>query len=265
MAVSAEDVARADRIVQIFAPVRFELPAPTETRLRAMSDYMRSSPKSTGHLATCRGKDWLTAMSEQIFGAFREGLVAVHYHLARITAIERSITEIANAHRDELFIDGNVLVGFFCRPLNTEYQAFKFAVRRTLEYLAGAAAMYFKTEGNRIRKLGVTIDGREPRDRSRSVQARLAASNLIDVIGADNEKSVRDVLAHYASVHAGAVNIHAGPDRTVLVRLVGGGEEFQPFGEPKTSSLSAILPREVTWLEDLAFGVFGDLGLLPDS
>jgi hypothetical protein len=252
------------RSVALFAPVQFDLPAETELRLRGMHEFLNSSPGSIEHLRRRRGRDWLADMREQIFGAFREGLVAVHYHLARIGEIERSITEIAQAHSDELLLPG-ATIGLFSRPLNAEYQAFKFAVRRTLEYLAGAVTMYFKTDGNRIRKLGSTVDGRDPIERAQLIQTRLIEANLPAVIGAEDDKSVRDLLAHYRSVDAGAINIRADQTGHVSVQLVGGGEELEPFGDPSTASLSAILPYEVRWLEELAFGLFRDLGLLSET
>lgn len=161
-----------------------------------------------------------------------------------------------------LFSTPPTTLALFCRPLNAEYQAFKFAVRRTLEYLAGAVAMYFKADGTRIRKLAVTIKGREPADRARLVQSRLAASNLQVVIGEDDEKSVRDLLAHYRSVDAGAINITVNDQGEVLIRIAGGGERLQPLGDLAASNLAAVLEREVVWLEELAFGLFSDIGLL---
>jgi hypothetical protein len=151
----------------------------------------------------------------------------------------------------------------FCRPMNAEYQAFKFAVRRTFEYLAGAVAMFFKTDGTRIRKLATTINGREPADRVRPVQARLAVANLETIIGTDDEKSVRDLFAHYRSVDAGAINILVDAEGEIQIRVVGGGERLPAFGDLATCNFSTVLEREVAWLEDLAFGLFSDLGLLP--
>jgi hypothetical protein len=147
--------------------------------------------------------------------------------------------------------------------LNAEYQAFKFAVRRTLEYLAAAVATFFKTDGTRIRRLATTIDGREPTARARTVQARLAAANLEAIIGTDDERSVRDLLAHHRSIDAGVVNIRVDEEGDVRIRVAGGGERLQPFGDLATCNVSTILEHEVAWLEDLAFGLFSDLGLLP--
>jgi hypothetical protein len=194
----------------------------------------KSCPNSTVHLAGSRKKDWLAAMQEQIFGAFREGLVAVYYHLDHIRQLERAIADRAETSRDLLFSTPPTTLGLNCRPLNAEYQAFKFAVRRTLEYLAGAVAMFFKTDGTRIRKLATTIDGREPTDRARPIQARLAGANLEANIGTDDERSVRDLLAHYRSIDAGVINIQVDEQGQIQIRVAGAVSD---------SRLSAISQR----------------------
>lgn len=96
-------------------------------------------------------------------------------------------------------------------------------------------------------------------DRAPTVQARLAAAN----IGTGDERSVRDLLAHYRSIDAGVINIQVDEQGEIQIRVAGGGERLQAFGDLATCNLSTVLEHEVAWLDDLAFGLFSDLGLLP--
>jgi len=258
-------IARAARAHALLTPLMFELVGDAEPRLRAMHTRLQSgaADADVAHLDSPRGKDWRKAMEEQIFGAFREGLVAVHYHLHRVCEIETEIRRTVDANGDEIVPVGSSM-GFFCRPLNVEYQGFVLAVRRTLEYLAGAVAMYFKTDGNRIRKLGQIVDKKDPGAKSKAVQTRLAAARLEAVIGRGGRDSVRDELTHYSSIDAGTVNIHRLADGAIRIVLVGGGEGLPHSWEAGSEDLSATLDRRRAWLEHLAFGLFSDLGLSPE-
>ena len=255
-------LAQALRARALLAPLTFELLGDAEPRLRAIHARLKSGTADAdlAHFAAPRGKDWRASMEEQVFGAFREGLVAVHYHLQRVREIENDIRRTVDENGDDIVPVGSS-VAFFCRPLNVEYQGFVLAVRRTLEYLAGAVAMYFKTEGNRIRTLAQTVDQKEPAAKSEAVKARLATAQLESVIGRGGRDSVRDELTHYSSIDAGTVNIHRLAGGSIRVVLVGGGEELPNSWDDGSEDLSATLERRRAWLEDLAFGLFSDIGL----
>jgi hypothetical protein len=151
------------------------------------------------------------------------------------------------------------------RPLLAEYQALEFALRRTLEYLAGATSAYFKTDGQRFRTLALTISEKRPLAASRRVRERLAAGDVEQLIGERaGAKSVRDRIAHHESVSPGVINIGRKFDGALWVRLHGEAENLNSsFDVEYTETLTEVLRRRIERVEDLAFGIFSDLGLSP--
>src|SRR6185436_8068324 len=228
-------------------------------------EVVRTDPTTLAHLRPSPGKrDWLATTKERIFGDFREGLATTRYHLDRVELIESEITTIAKAHESQLFARGNIGLGLHSRPLVAEYQAFEMALRRSLEYLAAAIAAYFKTDGNRIRGLSDTVADREPRAASTAVCVRLDNADIEGLIGSrSGSKSVRDRLAHHESVSPGVVNIGRDFDGALWVRLHGEAEDLNQLGRKETQTLSQVLGERVERAEDLAFGLFEDLGLVP--
>jgi hypothetical protein len=238
----------------------------SDARLDAVWEFLKTEPPSLRHLQPSSGKrDWLAEMKERIFGNLREGLAITRYHLDRVEMIEGQITAIAREHETSLFNKANMGFGLHSRPLVAEYQAFEIALRRSLEYLAGAVSAYFKTDGNRIRTLATTIGGRSPEEAATAAAARLEAANIEQLIGSrTGSKSVRDRLAHYESVSPGIVNIGQSFDGALWVRLHGEAEDLNPLGSEKTETLSHVLMGRIERVEALATGLFIDLGLLPN-
>jgi hypothetical protein len=250
----------------VFAPVTERGSSEiSDANLDAVWEFLQTGPSSLAHLQPSDGKrDWLTEMKERIFGSLREGLAITRYHLDRVGLIEYRIEAIAKEHEAALLPTRNMGLAITSRPLVAEYQAFEFALRRSLEYLAGAVSAYFKTEGNRIRNLAVTVGGREPTSASAAVVARLENASIERLIGVrSGPKSVRDRVAHHESVSPGVINIGRKFDGSLWVRLHGEAEGLNTSFPEETETLSEILGKRISRVEDLALGLFEDLGLLP--
>jgi hypothetical protein len=256
------DVERSLEVYRAFEPLRYDLPRKLQEKFRVISDRLGTEepPLAFAHLAPTNGRDWLSTMKERIFGHTHDGLGATNYHLDRVRDLEREVQAVAQANR-ALIAEGST-VSFPCQPLNYEYQAFAFSLRRTLEYVAGATASFFKTEGSRIRTLSKTIEGKAPEAQRLAVQERLAEADLAKVIGTGDRLAVRDRLAHFESVDAGTINVMKLHDGRFLVMLLGGGEDLPFSAEEEREDLPTVLARRAEWLEDLTFGLFGDLGLI---
>lgn len=233
--------------------------------LDAIRDFVQTDPSSISHLRPIEGKrDWLAEFKARLFEAFHEGLAISRYHLDRARLVESQIKEIAERHEAALLPRKGMVIGLSCRPLVAEYQAFEMALRRSLEYLAGAISAYFKTDGNRLRTLARTVNGREPAAVSAAVVARLEDADIEKLIGSrSGSKSIRDRVAHHESVSPGVVNIGHKTDGSLWVRLHGDAEDLNPLGSEETQTLSEALEARIQVVEDLALGLFEDLGLVP--
>jgi hypothetical protein len=231
--------------------------------LNSVHDFLQTDPSSVSHLQPIEGKrDWLAEFKARLFESFREGLAIARYHLDQAELIETRIRGIAEKQEAALLPSDGMVLGLSCRPLVAEYQAFEMALRRSLEYLAGAISAYFKTDGNRIRTLAKAVKDREPAAASAAVVARLHAADLEQLIGSrSGSKSVRDRVAHHESVSPGVVNIGRKSDGSLWVRLHGDAEDLNPLGSEETQTLSEALEKRIQRVEDLALDLFQDLGV----
>ncbi len=104
--------------------------------------------------------------------------------------MEQQLLNLAKAYLPIIQIgEGTGVAGGNTRRMNFEYQAFVFALRRTLEYFAVSVGAFFKHDVHRIRKLVYTISGAEPRDISERVSLVLEESlrKLSDILPPDNK------------------------------------------------------------------------------
>ena len=138
----------SDRAGPFFAALQhlagFELPPDSRRRFLALHASLTAMPRPPllARLTIEGGsrKDWLTPLTEAVLGHVQEGLAAYHYHLSNIELIEHEITALAQRSLAELQIPTpSAIGGGNTRRLNFEYQAFVFAARRTMEYLAGGS------------------------------------------------------------------------------------------------------------------------------
>ena len=149
----------------IAAVAGHDLPSPLKEELDAASLAVGEpdSEAPIGHLAPREGKpDWRGRLGRRR-GHALEGLAVAHYHYTRTLEIERDITTMLRSLETPL---PSSTMGFASRKLNAEYQAFVFALRRSMEYFAAAMGAFFKTDCRRIRDLEGAIVGREPLERS---------------------------------------------------------------------------------------------------
>lgn len=260
----------------------FELPATTKSKFLAVHAAVTRTPRLPVLASlTVEGesrRDWLKPFTEAVLGHVQEGLAASYYHLTNVESIEREITTFASAAVGDLRIPmGSGIAGGNTRRLNFEYQAFVFAVRRTMEYFAVSVGSVFKREAHRIRTLAASIEGAEPVELGKRVQLKLNDSlqNLSDLLPpAESERSVRDQLAHWKAVDAGVFNISAGPNGT-FIGIAGGGENIRAWDsgavvEPRRQKelaieltrLSPVLQDQVARVESMIFGVYAELGII---
>ena len=222
--------------------------------------------------------DWLARCRHGILGDVQEGLYSSLYHLTRVEQIESGMLAIAKKHAPNLeMLPASGAGGGNSRALNAEYQAFAFAIRRTLDYLAVAAAAYFKTECHSIRKLSAAVNARAPQSTSIALRAFLSAQlpNISDVIPGDKHKdrSIRDRLAHWQSVSAGSFSISRAP-WGYDVSLIGGGHDLpvfrpQPAGADRAdvggmvtyTALGPLLRSQFERVERVIYGALDALNI----
>jgi hypothetical protein len=191
-------------------------------------------PDCLTHLHSHRSErvDWLRRFRSSVLGSLQEGVYASSYHLSRIQSIESEMLQIAEQFLPQLGkpVTSSGMGGGNSRALNFEYQAFAFALRRTLEYLAVAVASFFKSDCHSIRSLYRNLDGATPVDRALQIRAVLAEHMpaLQDVIPFDKDtrRSLRDRLAHWEAIPAGTFNVSRGP-WGASIGLVGGGHNLR--------------------------------------
>jgi hypothetical protein len=260
----------------------FELPATAKNKFLAFHTAVTRTPRLPVLVRlTIEGgsrRDWLQPFINAGLGHVQEGLAASYYHVANVDSIEREIINLASVTLGELKIPRYSGVGGGnTRRLDFEYQAFVFALRRSMEYFAVSVGTFFKRPVHRIRALANSLEQAEPLELSQRVQTRLNESlqSLSDLLPpADNERAVRDQLAHWKAVAAGVFNISAGPDGT-FIGIAGGGENIQPWdsgirlelrrqkeGSIEFTRLAPVLQDQVSRVESMIFGIYDELGLM---
>lgn len=281
LANEAWHIRLAEMFAEISAVAGFSPPrAMTDGFFALHKDLIETIPVGLAHLnpKNADAPDWLARLRHAVLTSVQEGLYASQYHLTRVESIEDAVVEIAKRHAPSLDMPpGSGAGGGNSRALNCEYQAFAFAIRRTLEYLAVATAAFFKTECHSIRRLGGAINSREPADIRSRVQSALAEHLplLRDILPDDkhSDRSLRDRLAHWESVPAGSFNVSKtswGYD----IGVAGGGHELPPFrprpSEAANSSgqmvaasktLGPVLREQYERVERAVFDVLGAIGI----
>jgi hypothetical protein len=153
-------------------------------------------------------------------GDVRSALAAAHYHRLQIALLEDAVGKLLE-ESDFAKRMGNATMGLGgTRKLDFEYQAFVLACRRSLDYLAGVIAAFFKAEINNFRRLPKSLEKKRPA----SVVAAIGAAHArhaedLGFILDEGRFSTRNRIAHYEFVPAGVINLTA---RGFV--FVGGGE-----------------------------------------
>lgn len=210
-----------------------------------------------------------------------DGLGATYYHCSRITRIEiDSIAAISRFEPDILRVMGSrpsTIAYGSTRQLDYEYQAYLFAYRRTLEYLAGAIAACFKAECHSIRDLSKSLTKYQPKDLTERVASTLGKglANMTDVLPPDSavRRSPRDQTAHWSPASAGSFNLFLG-EHGIQIGVIGGGEDLPPpitlFSDKAGAGtskggpqLGIALVQQIHRMESLIHACFRDLGIAP--
>jgi hypothetical protein len=252
--------------------LRFRVPASVERRMDAVqSAANEESPTALlrpGWDAD-RWQQWRVSF-QQSLQHVSDGLAAAHYHHTQVVRIERRVTELVMDNRD-LFADMPGLERGFtfgprCRPLAFEFQAFLFAERRTLEYLAVAIAR-FSRDCHRIKGLGKALVGQEPRGPRERVEARLDRDLPTFGLSSSSRRDARDRVAHWEAVDAGQINILVLASGEIRIAIFGGEEGLKSLNVANDPGLTLgeAVNERLARLAEFAFGCFTDLGLAEET
>lgn len=263
------------------ATIGFELPTKTKQKFQSISAHFNAQPPLPQLLrlkpVSESNKNWWHIFAESVLHSVQEGLAATYYHQKRVEILEQKIIKIAVAAIPELQLPKkSVLAPGSERQLNFEYQAYLFAIRRTLEYFAVSVGAFFKCDAHRIRTITETIRGREPAENCEKVRKKItiALRNLTDILPPDKKiKGSRDILAHYKSVSAGTLNI-ANRESGYEIRLWGGGERLEAWSTetpPQVAQriengiafeiLNPTLLNQIAKVEQLIFDFYQTIGI----
>ena len=197
---------------------------------------LESVPSALSHLSPSRpsGPDWLSRFRSAVLDSLQEGVYAAHYHLACVERMESEMLGVAAKYASSLGLPARSALGVGhgnTRALTYEYQAYAFALRRTLEYLGVAIAAYFKSDCHSIKDLLKAIKNKDPKGRAKRVEQVYASriGDLQDIVPSDkhNDRSVRDRLGHWEAVNAGTLNIVLTPSGFEIA-IHAGGHELSP-------------------------------------
>jgi hypothetical protein len=152
-----------------------------------------------------------------------EALAGACYHRDRAAFMEDQLVEAtADPELVPILEGGHMMTGGDTTALDEEYQSFVLALRRSLDYLAGACAALFRQEAHRFRSLHAILSRR----RSPLADAVLRSIEeceraLGDYLEDGEGKSIRSRICHYGIVRVGK------PDaRKRGLRLIGGPERL---------------------------------------
>ena len=248
----------------------FDLPAEVKRKFLAIYSSLRARPRPPwlARLTVEEGarRDWYTPLVESILGDVQEGVACCHYHLSRVEEIENQLIALVGSLPEVCDILSNVgTAGGNTRVLDFEYQAFVFALRRTLEYFANSVGSFFKKQMRSFKNLRGDLANAMPEDFRERVGKSLdrARGDLIKsgLLSQGEEKSVRDRLAHRKTVGAGAFHVNYAPDR-ISVGVFGGGEDLRPGTAAFAATLTPNLCVQLQLAQNLIFGCYRDLRLL---
>lgn len=258
--------------------------APPEILVRFNQIYFcnhRNENPRLAHLAPdpAGRMNWFQKLEVSI-AEVRTGLTAVHYHAKNIGDLELAACKSAMQVLPHLGIaPGTTIATGGYERIDFEYHSYVMAARRTLEYLSGSIANYFKRECHSLRKLSRVMQTARnfPEVSSRiSRRTDLALEKIATTIGAGNsDRSVRDRLAHWENVPSGTLNM-SRIDNRYRVQIFGGGENLTsmsganvleiPLNPEKTHfavlGLSPKIKTQIGVIEWLIFGSYWDIGLL---
>jgi hypothetical protein len=154
---------------------------------------------------------WQRIYSESIFGSAQPAVSAVFYHRENLLRIERDILSFIYLDKLVKTMGKTLMGGGNTRKLDFEYHAFVFAYRRSLDFLSRGIASLLKEDLHSFRKLPLLRNNHpECPWLEEILEIHLEfAPQLKSFIGTEKDRSIRDKLAHYLNVPAGALNVNS--------------------------------------------------------
>lgn len=263
-------------VAAVLDVVNFTLPDETQAKFERIVEGIRAKPPWVARLLPQDGgPNWYLKFGDGVSWSLREGLGASYYHAENAATLEqRAVKAAANALERLEPGDHPSVKQIYTRKLNYEYQAYRLALRRTLDYLAVTVCAFFKRPCNSIngveKALKKATDELDRRDRIVPCVNQVRV-DLADIIGV-GFLSVRDQIAHWAAVEAGTLAIHWGKNLTA-VSMAKGGEKLDPwvfsFEPPRPINygvttgfhrLGLKLREQIERVETAIFAVLGELG-----
>lgn len=264
-------------IEAVLEVVNFRLPDEIHERFERIVEEIRARPPCVARLLPKEeGKtNWYLKFGNGVSWSLREGLGASHYHAENAAALEQQAVEAAAGGLDKLEApDWASQKPIYTRKLNYEYQAWRFALRRTLDYLGFTVCAFWKKPCNSINGVRKALedarDELERRDRVVAAVDRVRA-DLADIIGVESW-SVRDQIAHWEALEAGTLDILWDKNLTG-VSMARGAENLDPwvfsFDPPMPINYGAaigfhrlvvVLRKEIRRVENAVFDVLRELG-----
>jgi hypothetical protein len=191
---------------------------------------------------------WQKRHSEAVLGSVQSAVAAVYYHRDNMVRIENEILFFGKKTELLAFIgNGSIGIGN-TQKLDFEYQAFVFAYRRSLDYLARAIASLLKQEFHSFRTLPKDLDPYGTQNWVRLLVAmhKKHLPRLYSFLSDGQTKSTRDLIAHYMHVPAGCLNVNAKG-----IFFMGGGERLSG-----SLTLGTVLQDNIETLEGILFEAF---------
>jgi hypothetical protein len=250
-----DDCIRAARDIAGFT----EFPETLRTPFQYFHEFItKPQPQFITDLrANPKYEHWYYRLINGILGNTQSAFECVYYHYFNVLDMEsRLIDRLAQGNHRNVMGSASLSIGNTKR-LDFEYQAFVFAYRRALEYLARSIAAYFKTDCNSFKDL--------PKAIIRTKAPGVISSPLLTlhpewvktfrfVLSSGNEhRSIRDEIAHYSFVSAGSINLSSSG-----FMVAGGGEGLEPFSGKSLSDAHKTRVDQLTKCLSDAIYVFTD-------
>lgn len=167
---------------------------------------------------------WQKRHHEAVFGSAQAAATAVFYHRDNLLQIEQQLLSFPELKQLIEAMGSVGMGGGNTQKLDFEYHGFVFAYRRTLDYLTQAATALLRNDLKSFRDIPKLVKSYPTNDLVKTLVTIHGkyAHQLGTFLSDGAAKSVRDRLAHYNHVAAGALNVNASG-----VFIAGGGENLE--------------------------------------
>jgi hypothetical protein len=230
---------------------RFDMPPSSKSLFTAYHSHFFDAPRpafSADWGESSPNWRWQKRHSEAVLGSTQAAFTGVYYHRDNLLRIERDILAFPRMQELMALVGNSAIGGGNTQKLDFEYHAFIFAYRRSLDYLARAIASLLKQEFHSFRELPVSLKAHAQHEWDQRIIDihRKYAPRLGSFLSKSEEKSTRDLIAHYMHVPAGCLNVNA-----TGIFLAGGGEKLS-----SENTLGSVIHSYVQTLEDIVKETF---------